>query len=79
MTPSGIEPATFQFVGQSLNHCATAAPTKISFFDTAYLYRNVGLFFHFRMCVCVRACFGVGGTWNYNMQQYNIYLTAIGL
>jgi hypothetical protein len=23
MTPSGIEPATFQFVAQHLNHCAT--------------------------------------------------------
>ena len=26
MTPSGIEPATFQFVAQHLNHCATAIP-----------------------------------------------------
>ena len=26
MTPSGIEPATFRFVAQHLNHCATAAP-----------------------------------------------------
>ena len=24
MTPSGIEPATFRFVAQHLNHCATA-------------------------------------------------------
>ena len=24
MTASGIEPATFQFVAQHLNHCATA-------------------------------------------------------
>jgi hypothetical protein len=23
MTPSGIEPATFRFVAQYLNHCAT--------------------------------------------------------
>jgi hypothetical protein len=28
MTPSGIEPATFRFVAQSLNHCATAVPQK---------------------------------------------------
>jgi hypothetical protein len=28
MTPSGIEPATFLFVGQYLNHCATAVPHK---------------------------------------------------
>ena len=26
MTPSGIEPATFRFVGQYINHCATAVP-----------------------------------------------------
>jgi hypothetical protein len=26
MTPSGIEPATFWFVAQYLNHCATAVP-----------------------------------------------------
>jgi len=26
MTPAGIEPATFRFVVQHLNHCATAAP-----------------------------------------------------
>ena len=26
MTPSGIEPATFRFVAQHLNHCANAVP-----------------------------------------------------
>ena len=26
MTPSGIELATFRFVAQHLNHCATAVP-----------------------------------------------------
>jgi hypothetical protein len=26
MTPSEIDPATFQFVAQCLNHCATACP-----------------------------------------------------
>ena len=27
LTLAGIEPATFQFVAQHLNHCATAVPT----------------------------------------------------
>ena len=26
MTQAGIEPATFRFVAQHLNHCATAVP-----------------------------------------------------
>jgi len=29
MTPSGIEPATFRFAAQLLNHCATAVPNKV--------------------------------------------------
>jgi len=28
MTPAGIEPATFRFVAQHLNHCATAVPKR---------------------------------------------------
>jgi len=30
MTPTGIESATFRFVAQHLNHCATAVPTFMS-------------------------------------------------
>jgi len=26
LTPAGIEPATFRFIAQHLNHCATAVP-----------------------------------------------------
>ena len=29
LTPAGIEPATFRFVAQHLNHCATAVPAII--------------------------------------------------
>ena len=28
MTPAGIEPETFRFLTQHLNHCATAVPSK---------------------------------------------------
>ena len=29
VTPSGIEPATFRFIAQHLNHCSTAAPALV--------------------------------------------------
>jgi hypothetical protein len=29
MTPAGIEPATFRFVAQNLNHCVTAVPIQV--------------------------------------------------
>jgi len=29
MTPSGIEPATFRFAAQHINHCATVVPRRI--------------------------------------------------
>jgi len=28
LTPAGIEPATFRFAAQHLNHCATAVPNR---------------------------------------------------
>ena len=32
-TPAGIEPATFRFVAQHLNHCATAVPIGLTVND----------------------------------------------
>jgi len=37
LTPAGIEPATFRFVAQHLNHCATAVPQLIN--NLTYLFR----------------------------------------
>jgi len=34
LTPAGIEPATYRFVAQHLNHCATAVPTT-------YMYKLI--------------------------------------
>ena len=43
MTPSGIEPATFRFVAQHLNHCATVVPNKHIYI---YIYRCVNLLYY---------------------------------
>jgi len=40
MTPAGIEPATFRFVAQHLNHCATA--------DYYYYYHHHNLHHHYQ-------------------------------
>ena len=37
MKPAGIEPATFRFVAQHLNHCATAVPTIAVLLQILYL------------------------------------------
>jgi hypothetical protein len=36
MTPSGIDPATFRFIAQCFNHCATACPHCIARLHTNY-------------------------------------------
>jgi len=38
MTPAGIEPATFLFVAQYLNHCATAVPYCFIYTSVHYYY-----------------------------------------
>ena len=41
MTPAGIEPETFRFVAQHLNHCATAVPFLVwyvGFFSLTLCY-----------------------------------------
>jgi len=50
MTPAGIEPATFRFVAQHLNHCAIAVPRTTTIIGQIILtkmlrYRltNIGL------------------------------------
>jgi len=39
LTPAGIEPATFRFVAQHLNHCPTAVPLIIFIFNL-YMFRT---------------------------------------
>jgi len=42
MTPAGIEPATFRFVAQLLNHCATAVPRTIDHNETKWSFEVAG-------------------------------------
>ena len=42
MTPSGIEPATFRFVAQQPNHCATAVPTLPNYYWLNLIKLSVG-------------------------------------
>ena len=42
MTPSGIEPATFRFVAQHLNHCATAVPRRA----VPFIYNSSPTYLH---------------------------------
>jgi hypothetical protein len=45
MTPSGIEPATFRFVAQYLNHCATISGPLILKLVLAKLFKNLQYFY----------------------------------
>jgi len=38
LTPAGIEPATFRFVAQQLNHCATAVPDVQGYLLYLFIY-----------------------------------------
>jgi len=40
LTPAGIEPATFRFVAQHLNHCATVVPIHYLVDCTIYMEKN---------------------------------------
>jgi len=41
MTPAGIEPVTFRFVAQHLNHCATTVPSVRKCKPQIYILVNV--------------------------------------
>jgi hypothetical protein len=43
MTPSGIEPETFVFVAQNLNHCDTAVPKNKNRYGIIETFATVSL------------------------------------
>jgi len=45
MTPAGIEPATFRFVAQHLNHCATAVYNFIISTSMKFKRKELGVRF----------------------------------
>ena len=50
LTSSGIEPATFRFIAQRLNHCATAVPNvQVHPENTEVLYGTVRFSRQFRL------------------------------
>ena len=76
MTPSGIEPVTFRFVAQHLNHCATAVPRsqhlpnsilelQLNCSPRAVPFGKESLTFNYEMCLETTAlyehCFYYGG------------------
>jgi len=42
MAPTGIKPATFRFVAQHLNNCATAVPRTVLIFPSIFRSSNLG-------------------------------------
>jgi hypothetical protein len=62
MTPSGIEPATFRFVAQYINHCATISgpPVCVCVYVYIYMYICVCVCVYVCVCVCVFLCVFVG-------------------
>ena len=54
MTPAGIEPATFRFAAQHLNHCATVTGQRL------ILIFVISLRIHYAVCACLCLVGGVG-------------------
>jgi len=68
LTPSGIEPATFQFVAQHLNHCATAVPHSMYTYTYASKSQNIHLLWPELVFICIHlnTVFAWSGRDSYN-------------
>jgi len=52
VTPYGIEPATFRFIAQHLNHCATVVPIYIYIYIYIYNHIHTHTHTHLQAYIC---------------------------
>ena len=73
LTPAGIEPATFRFVAQHLNHCATAVPREVVLgrYNSREDVNNTRAHYNFTLyCIVYPA-------WNVCCVNHKVYLTSV--
>jgi hypothetical protein len=70
MTPCGIEPVTFRFVAQYLNHCATAAPPPLYSYYWNNFNRHYTILILWSDCQTVSNCVLVIRTSPGRWQEY---------
>ena len=79
MTPAGIEPATFRFVAQHLNHCATAVPTGYIIYSQTEKGQDIKL--SLRVVVAnvliIKKCYTLWGK-NITVQQKPFFVPKAG-
>jgi hypothetical protein len=77
MKPSGIDPVTFQFVTQCLNHCATTCPSIVLNQDFLVNFFIVNVYTYSSTCVIRTVWVEKSSGLMYDM--FYVYLTAFGL
>jgi len=72
MTPAGIEPATFRFVAQHVNHCATAVPRscRVKYENLWSEGGGAGLTVPTIAAMFRYVCFGVSLSYTVNIIQF---------
>jgi len=74
LTPAGIEPATFRFVAQHLNHCATAVPHKVqgTFRNSRFNSDNHDSINYYSL---VRLCNSWCRAWSFSVTPFHLLLS----
>ena len=81
MTPAGIEPATFRFVVQQLNHCATTVPPistgRWTNIRSQYQKINVSLPYHTKPVFAKLTSLQSPSSWSNKQQTTNVNTKTI--